>query len=459
MYNIVTKLKIFFLIVGDAFLLYFALWLTLLVRYLKPVNMQMWNKHWLPFSAVFLIWLVIFFINKLYDLAVARNNVRFYSLLLSSLLWCAGVGFAFFYITTAGISPKTILIIQLVIFGVLFVAWRRLFNVMIKSKRLVETILFIGLSKETVELAQEINENPQLGLRALGIVDVGESGITSIQLSGVEIIQDENKVKDFITANKIKTVVMSGEAVNSQLIINELYKALDLKMNILDLPTFAEKFTGKILINTIGRMWFLENFKESNRQMYEITKRVTDVFFSFLLLVIFLVFLPLIYAVISLTSAGSGFFMQQRTGKNGKKFMAVKFRSMYKDAEKNGPQWAEKNDPRVTGIGRFLRKTRIDEIPQLINVLRGEMSLVGPRPERPEFIDKLKKIVPFYETRLLIKPGITGWAQINFPYGSSYDDAAEKLQYDLYYLKNRSFVLDLSIALKTIKTVLSGGGQ
>jgi len=151
--------------------------------------------------------------------------------------------------------------------------------------------------------------------------------------------------------------------------------------------------------------------------------------------------------------------MQQRTGKRGKKFMAIKIRSMSKNAEVNGPQWATKNDPRVTRSGKFMRRTRVDEIPQLINILRGEMSFIGPRPERPEFIQRLEKKIPYYNERLLVKPGLTGWAQINFPYGASEKDAMEKLQYDLYYIKNRSFILDLSVFLKTIKTVLSGGGQ
>jgi lipopolysaccharide/colanic/teichoic acid biosynthesis glycosyltransferase len=162
---------------------------------------------------------------------------------------------------------------------------------------------------------------------------------------------------------------------------------------------------------------------------------------------------------VKMGSRGSFFFMQQRTGRYGGKFMAVKLRSMYVNSESSGPQWAQKNDPRVTKVGKFMRKTRIDEIPQLINILRGEMSFIGPRPERPEFIEKLEKKIPFYNERLLVKPGLTGWAQINFPYGASEADALQKLQYDLYYIKNRSFLLDLSILLKTVKTVLSGGGQ
>ncbi len=170
--------------------------------------------------------------------------------------------------------------------------------------------------------------------------------------------------------------------------------------------------------------------------------------------------MPFIILAIKIDSPGPFLFKQIRVGKNGKDFLAMKFRTMRQDAEKNGPQWALKDDPRVTRIGKFLRKFRIDEIPQLINVLKGEMSLIGPRPERPEFVSQLKKQIPFYEERLLVKPGLTGWAQVMGPaYGGSEKESLEKLQYDLFYIKNRSLGLDLSIALKTIKTILSRQGQ
>jgi len=169
--------------------------------------------------------------------------------------------------------------------------------------------------------------------------------------------------------------------------------------------------------------------------------------------------LPLIGALIKLNSAGPIFYRQKRVGKNGKIFEIAKFRSMFKDAEKNGAQWANEKDERITGMGKILRKTRIDELPQLWNVLKGEMSFIGPRPERPEFVEELQKQIPHYVMRHLVKPGLSGWAQIKFPYGASVEDAMEKLQYDLYYIKNRSFVLDLAITARTIAAVLSREGR
>ena len=457
MLNIISRLKRLILVAGDVIILYFSLWLTLFIRYQKTVSAELWHKHLLPFTIIFTLWIIIFFINKLYDLRLAKNNLAFYAVWFNTLIWCSLIGFLFFYITTTGISPKTIMVLDVIIFGILFLLWRRLFNGMIIYSKFLENAIIVGLSKNTLELARDINSKPQMGLKVTGIMwPKTTPGEIDEQ---IEIISDPKRLKNFLRQKKIKMIIMDEGARHYPQLINELYKSLNLQMTILDLPTFAEKFTGKVLIDTIGQMWFLENIKENNKQFYEIIKRLMDIIISSILLIVSIPFLPFIYLIIRLTSRGPGFFMQQRTGKNGKKFMAVKFRTMYQNAEVNGPQWAQVNDPRVTKLGKWLRKSRIDEIPQLINVLRGEMSFIGPRPERPEFIERLKQNIPFYETRLLIKPGLTGWAQINFPYGASEEDALEKLQYDLYYIKNRSFVLDLSILLKTIKTVLSGGGQ
>jgi len=454
-----AKLKKIILISGDIIILYFSLWLALSLRYQKIVTLELWQKHLWPFTIIFLVWLIVFFINRLYDWSAIKTNLQFYSAIINSLIWCALIGFIFFYLTTTGITPKTILILDVVIFGLLFLWWRRGFNKITLNKKFLENTALIGSSPELFNLAQEINQNPHYGLKAIAILKTTKDNQNSFNRN-FAILKIENiDIKNFILENKIKKIVIDESIRSYPNKISQLYDSLNLKVTIFDLPSFAEKFTGKILISTIGQMWFLENIKENDKRLYEIIKRLMDIVLAGLLLIISLPFLPIIYLAIKLSSPGSGFFMQQRTGKDGKKFMAVKFRTMYQNAEQTGPQWAQPNDPRITGIGKFLRKTRIDEIPQLINVLRGEMSLIGPRPERPEFIEKLKEKIPFYEARLLVKPGITGWAQINFPYGASEQDAFEKLQYDLYYIKNRSLVLDISILLRTIKTVLSGEGQ
>jgi lipopolysaccharide/colanic/teichoic acid biosynthesis glycosyltransferase len=211
-------------------------------------------------------------------------------------------------------------------------------------------------------------------------------------------------------------------------------------------------------VEDVDHWWFIENFSLRHRPLYEAGKRVSDILISITIMAITLPLLPFIALAVKSTP-GSLFFKQLRTGRHGRTFLAMKFRSMVSNAEANGPQWSSHNDPRITRAGRFLRATRLDEIPQLVNILRGDMSFVGPRPERPEFVNRLQEQIPFYQERHLVKPGLTGWAQINYPYGDSAEDALEKLRYDLYYIKNRSLMLDVSTVLKTINTVLRGLGR
>jgi len=226
-------------------------------------------------------------------------------------------------------------------------------------------------------------------------------------------------------------------------------------IEVLDSPAMFECLTGKLLIENITPSWFIFCHGFRVTPWLKAAKRFVDVIISLFGLAVFAPFAPLVALAIKLDSPGPIFFRQTRVGQGDKLFGLIKFRSMCQDAEKGtGAVWAKKNDDRVTRLGRFLRKSRIDEIPQLINVLKGEMSLVGPRPERPEFVQKLKERIPYYSERHYVKPGVSGWAQVRYPYGASVEDAVEKLRYDLYYIKNISIMLDLKIIFKTIGVML-----
>ena len=214
----------------------------------------------------------------------------------------------------------------------------------------------------------------------------------------------------------------------------------------------------KVPLEAISQLWFLENISRGEKRLYEFLKRLTDISLAIIGGIVFAVLYPFIALAIKWETEGPVFYKQSRIGKGGKIFEVIKFRTMIKEAEKYGAVWATKNDQRVTKAGRFLRKTRLDELAQVINILKGEMSVVGPRAERPEFVEKLKKEIPFYDERLLVRPGLTGWAQINYGKDLDSNDTKEKLQYDLYYIKNRSLTIDLAVILKTIKTVLSATG-
>jgi sugar transferase (PEP-CTERM system associated) len=230
-------------------------------------------------------------------------------------------------------------------------------------------------------------------------------------------------------------------------------------VEILDSPSFYEELTGKLLIEGIQPSWFIYSSGFKFSSLKRAIKRALDILFSLIGLLLVLPFLPIVALLIKWSSPGPVLFKQKRVGERGCEFTLIKFRTMCDDAERDtGPVWASENDPRITKLGYWLRKTRIDEIPQLYNVLKGEMSFVGPRPERKEFVEKLSESIPYYGKRHFVKPGVTGWAQVRYPYGASDDDALEKLRYDLYYIKNYSLTLDIMILLETVKVVLFGRG-
>jgi sugar transferase (PEP-CTERM system associated) len=224
---------------------------------------------------------------------------------------------------------------------------------------------------------------------------------------------------------------------------------------VVDAPSFYEHVTGKLFLEGINPSWiiFSDGFKVS--RVRKVLKRGMDVLFATVGIILTISFLPLIALAIKLDSSGPVFYRQERVGEKERNFFLYKFRTMRADAESGtGAVWAQKNDLRVTRLGAFFRKSRIDELPQFFNILRGDMSMVGPRPERPEFVDKLKEIIPYYSERHFVKPGVTGWAQVSYPYGASVEDAMEKLRFDLYYIKNISLTFDLMIILETIQVVL-----
>ena len=273
------------------------------------------------------------------------------------------------------------------------------------------------------------------------------------------ILKNGNGLIKTVEEEKTKKIVISLSERRGVFPLKDLLACKLSGIEVVDAPSFYEEITGKLLIEDMTPSCFI--FSDGFRKTYfkRIVKRIFDAFFAVIVLLITMAFIPFIALLIKVSSRGSVFFKQVRTGEGGKEFILYKFRTMQQNAEnKTGAVWAEKNDPRITRVGKFLRKSRIDEIPQLFNVLKGEMSFIGPRPERPEFIKKLEEIIPYYSERHIVKPGITGWAQVKYPYGASVEDAIEKLRYDLFYVKHSSLFLDLLILLETMKVVLFGRG-
>jgi len=423
------KILVFF---GDIFLIYLSLFLTLLLGFFGEFSFEIFSLHLLPFSIIYVFWFIIFYAFGLYDLHLIKTRTSFYGNTLGALAVSLVLGMLFFYtIPFFGITPKTNLIINILIFGILFLGWRRLFYSLFSVHFLSKTAI-IGKGSEVEMLKEEINEKPYLGYKIVSI-DLNKDLFSQIQEKNID------------------TVIFTEEFESNPKMLKALYFCLPARVNFLEFTKAYELIYEKIPVSMVSQSWFLENLKERGKSLYDESKRFFDIILASFLFILTLPFWPFIAIAIKLEDKGYVFYSQERIGKDRKPFILYKFRSMKVGAEKEKAVWAEKKDKRITKVGKFLRQSHLDEIPQMINVIKGDVSLVGPRPERPEFVGQLEKEIPHYHLRHLIKPGFTGWAQIKFRYGRSLMDSHKKFQYDLYYLKNRNFLLDIGILLKTFQ--------
>ncbi len=274
------------------------------------------------------------------------------------------------------------------------------------------------------------------------------------------IVKPGNSLADYCQAYDIEEIVLAISDRRKKLPVDDLLNCKLSNVNVIDLVSFWERELGMVRIDMLNPSWmiFTDGCKRGGFDQF--IRRLFDFAASSLILAMMFPILILTALAIFIESGFKGpiFYSQERVGLNGKTFKLLKFRSMITNAEKDGAQWAAANDTRITAVGKFIRKTRIDELPQIINIFKGDMSIVGPRPERPEFVEKLDKSIPFFSTRHRVKPGLAGWAQLKYPYGASEDDAYNKLQYDLYYVKNHSFLMDLFVLLQTVEVILLGKG-
>jgi exopolysaccharide biosynthesis polyprenyl glycosylphosphotransferase len=315
--------------------------------------------------------------------------------------------------------------------------------------------LLLGSGEQARQFSRDFNQNA--GGKLLTLRDAIEDPTTLLEMNCVGTLSDLPNWGNQSWSGVVMEMPDSLSDEQWQL----LMKLRLAGTPIYNLADFYETFWQKLPTSTLGNTWFTlsQGFQLNVSRLNWQLKRWVDLVAAILLLVTLLPLMLLVILAIRLDSSGPIFYSQVRSGWNSQQFTVYKFRSMYQDAEARGAQWAQERDPRITRVGYWLRILRIDELPQIWNVLRGEMSLIGPRPERPEFDTKLAEVIPYYELRYLVKPGITGWAQVMYPYGASVQDAYEKLSYDLYYIKNYSFWLDLVIVFKTIRVVLLGKGR
>jgi sugar transferase (PEP-CTERM system associated) len=338
-------------------------------------------------------------------------------------------------------------------------AWRTAYMWTVGREGLSDAVLILGTGSSARSIAQEILQRTPLGFRVVGFLGEQQAEVGK-RIVNPSVIGTIDELVPIVERNRISLILVALDDRRGKMPVADLLHCRLGGVRVEEAPSFYERLTGKILVKNLRPSWLVFSQGFNKPRLLRTTKRLGELAAAAVLLVVLAPVLGLIAILVKLGSPGPILYGQERVGEKGKPFVLYKFRSMRADAEsKSGPIWASSDgDPRVTRLGWWLRKTRLDELPQVINVLRGEMSFVGPRPERPHFVDQLRKIIPYYDERHSVKPGITGWAQIKFHYGSTIEDAEEKLQFDLYYIKHMSWVFDVGIILDTLKVAFGGKG-
>ncbi|MFY9676232.1 MAG: TIGR03013 family XrtA/PEP-CTERM system glycosyltransferase [Terriglobales bacterium] len=447
LFNVYYPVRTLVLLIGEALIVWTSFLLGTLYARGDDTYIALYYEH--GWEKIFGVTLLVLLCSHLFDLYdTARLNTKgelyFRLLMVPGLLAFLLAGVSYLkptFLMGNGASAVGLVILTVGLFG-----WRTGFTWLIQLPILIERVYVLGTGERAQRLVAGLRQNPDIGVEVVSWTGKLEGAVTreSVAVHLLEIVKRQ----------KVHRVIVAMPDRRNTIPMQEL---LDLRMEgvkIEEAASWLERISGKIEVENLYPSWmvFGDGFRRS--APFRLVRRVLSVSIAMVGLVLSLPLLPLIMLMISLDSPGPVFYRQRRVGKAGKTFDVIKFRTMRQDAEKSGPQWAGNNDPRVTRIGRFLRSSRLDEIPQLWCVLKGDMAFVGPRPERPEFVEWLSKEIPYYGVRHMVRPGLTGWAQVRYKYGSTVEDAREKLQYDLFYIKNASIGLDLLIMFQTVKTVL-----
>ncbi len=456
------SVKRILLLLGDLAALQIALLLTIVIRY-GGFDADRWRVNWYAFTTLSLIWVIGLYVAGLYELNLVREPLKLFRTYLEGMIANLALALAFFYlIPIFGLAPRTILFLFFAMSLLVGYFWRLMANRLIQSTFSKRRILFVGPAEELRKLDELLRDSP-LGIEvAAAIATSGES----YRHHDVKWYPNIGAFSQALKDEQIAAVVLGVGPDEIPELRDELYRSLITRVDILDRAEIEEEATGRIPLSHVSQTWFLHNLKESRKAWFESSKRVVDVLLAIPVGIATLVILPFVALGIKLASPGPAFIKQTRVGKGGRPFTLIKFRTMKAAGEDGlnepkGPQFTTdaKTDPRLFAFGRFLRRTRLDEFPQVWNVLKGDLSFVGPRPERPEFVEPLLERMPYYGLRHLTRPGLTGWAQVKFlTPTASLDDNLKKLQYDLFYIKNRSLVLDALILLKTVGVMLRRQG-
>lgn len=442
------------LLVGDGILFIFALWVTLLVRYVEFPSLERFYSHLLPFSMLFGAWLFIFFIAGLYDRHTSVFRYRLPNLIITAQLVNVIIAaLFFFFVPYFGITPKTNLVIYLAISSLLILGWR-LYLFPRLGIRKQQLAILIGHGKEVSELAQEINGDHHHHLSFAAVIDTEK-------VVNPNDIQKE--VLRHVGPGGVSVIITNTRHEKIELLLPLLYNLtfLHQPLTFVDIYQLYEDTFDRVPLSLLRHDWFLENLNQPTTALYDVAKRLIDVVGALILLVMVIVLCPLIFLAMKLEDSGNVFITQERMGQRGSRIKAYKFRTM--ERMEHGV-WIGESTNKITWVGALLRKASVDEFPQCVNILKGEMSLIGPRSDIAALGERLEQSIPFYNIRYVVRPGITGWAQVRQQYRpgtispQSIEETKRRLSYDLYYIKNRSLLLDIGIALRTISTIFSRFG-
>ena len=425
--------------------MYAALFLALAIR--NKNLLVRFNGFFYSFLALYFFWLVVIFILNLYDLHFLKKPIDFFFGLavFSALAFLSGTAY-FYFRPQLDIAPKTILILNVLIFDILFVCWRYSFNLFLEARGVKDKIVIIGDNLKLKEIMPQINKSYEV-LAFFCQNPVEAKGFIPEEI----LTSDMEELKNIVLQKKPASVLLAADPYADKDLIKKIFSSLPLTLNYISFNDLYEFMTKKVSLQNLDEAWFLQKISKPEKKPEQIVKRLFDVILSLAGLIIFMVFLPFAAIAIKIEDKGPIFYTQKRVGKNGKFILIRKFRTMKEVENKDKEILRHADKDNVTKTGKILRKLHLDELPQAWNILKGDLSFVGPRPEWTELAKIFEKEIPFYKQRYLVKPGLFGWAQINFPASLSVDKEKEKLEYDLYYIKNHSLLLDTEIILKAMK--------
>ena len=441
--KVTNKREPFVLLIGDILCLGVSLWLMLYLRFFSLPEFNAFEAHLAPFSILFLASIIVFYISGLYEKHNSILRSRLSSVIIQSQIANSIVAIAFFYfIPYFGITPKTNLFIYLLISVIMIALWRLMAYPMFLPGKKRDAVI-IGSGTEMEDIIKEVNNDPHYDFQFSKIIDLAHADKSTIP----DIIREE------VVKNEISMIVIDLDHAKIRDVAPKLFDLIFLNVDFVPMYSVYEHVFYRIPYSALQHDWFIENISSRAKGAYSFGKRLIDIVVSGIGFIISLIFYPIIYLAIKIEDGGPIFITQERIGQGNKMFIMRKFRSMRQHKTDHGA-WVEKQDNRITRVGMVLRKTSLDELPQFWSILKGDLSLIGPRPDLHGLAIELSNSIPYYNIRNLLKPGLSGWAQVNQDLPpQSLDETRLRLAYDIYYVKNKTLFMDIVIGLKTIRAL------